>query len=236
MTFTWQSALGAVISPLGPAVSVCGITASALLKGAARRGKSYGIPVAVGVGLCLATQYALEVRKARRCSELCEETDRELIDAVGPTAEEEENITFNLALDGIESLGSSGREDKEALALKDGLCKVRDSPAKWTRRRVRGARLRARKSEVISLVRDVVKCEMGLPRHTEANSLVIRSIARRELETRNVRRSEMARLLPLIEAAVFLPYDEEVEARSLSSCVYARYRRWRAGCSPDTPR
>lgn len=81
----------------------------------------------------------------------------------------------------------------------------------------------------------LIRSEYSAPARTEANRLVVESMATKLLRLRNVRKTDIARMLPLVVLAVFTPSEDDILFRQVAgstaviSAVERGERRYTSG-------
>jgi len=81
----------------------------------------------------------------------------------------------------------------------------------------------------------LIRSEYNAPTRTEANRLVVEAMATKLLRIRNVRRSDIARMLPMVVLAVFTPSADDILFRQVAgaaavvTAVERGERRYKSG-------
>jgi hypothetical protein len=65
----------------------------------------------------------------------------------------------------------------------------------------------------------LIRSETGTMARTEANRLCVTTYASRLLKKRNVRSADIARMLPIIEMAMFTPTEEEIMCQEMKGAA-----------------
>lgn len=77
----------------------------------------------------------------------------------------------------------------------------------------------------------LIKADLGVLQRTEANHMMVTRIASKLLTVRNVRKSEIARMLPMIAMMVFLPTREEILVQEMMGSDKARVELQKIGAT-----